>query len=83
MSVDFYSGFLVGFVFATLLGLIFGQIQKARKRVGAHNRVQSVIVKTIKTPQEVRADHFKAVFEIMGWIALLVFMISSAIYFSI
>ena len=83
MSLDFNSGFFAGFFLATFLGLVFGQIQKARRRIGAYYRPQAVPLQIAKTPQQVRADHFRAVFEIAGWVFTLVVGVSLFIYFLI
>lgn len=83
MSGDFYTGFTAGFILATFIGFVLGQIRKTQKRVGAHNRKQPVISFTDKTPQQVRTDHFRAVFEITGWVIILIFGISLSIYFLI
>jgi|GEM_PF-3304888 len=83
MSGDFFTGFVLGFILATFIGWVLGQIQKTRRRVGAHNRKQAVLSFTEKTPQQVRADHFKAVFEITGWVFILVVGVSILICFLI
>ena len=70
MEMDFFSG-CMGFVFASFLGFAITQMQKARRRVGAHKRKQTVSMQTNDTPQEVTRDHFKAMFEVAGWVIVL------------
>ena len=79
MMFDNFWGFFLGFMAATFFGFVMSQIQKARRRVGAHRRTQTVVLHTEKTPQDVRADHFKAIFEIASWVILLIMIFSMSI----
>jgi hypothetical protein len=80
MSIDFYLGCFAGFVFATFIGLIIGQIRAEQKNVGIHKRPQVILGQSTKTPEDLVNTHRSAVARIIGWSTVLV-VISAAMLF--
>ena len=72
MDTLFLPGCFVGFIFATFVGYVFGQIQRARNLVNAPDRFQAAQVQTNRTPRQVMQAAFSASMQIIGWVIILV-----------
>lgn len=75
MGGNFYLGCIVGAVIITIVGFILNQIQNERKKVNAHKKKQAVVLFTSKTPEQIIQEHRAAVFNIVLWIILGIFLI--------
>ena len=75
MSGDFILGLVAGFLIAGVLGFVFAQIGKARKRIATYNSPQQVKMMTQASPWQVLSTAISGLFAILGWsVALIVLL---------
>jgi hypothetical protein len=82
MTLDFYLGCFMGFVFASFIGFVLNQIRLEQKNIGAHRKPQVVLAQSPKTPADVVNSHRSAVARIVGWTMLLV-AVSAGFFFAL
>jgi hypothetical protein len=72
VSGEFIAGLLTGVLYATIFGLIFRGIEASRRRVAAPGNPQAVVHTTGMTPWQVLTRAIQGVFEVIGWVILLI-----------
>jgi hypothetical protein len=82
MTLDFFLGCFMGFVFASFIGFVLNQIRLEQKNIGAHRKPQVVLAQSPKTPADVVSSHRMAMVRIIGWSMLLV-AVSAGFFFAL
>lgn len=71
-ETSFLMGALVGFIAATILGMVMQRIRLERGKMGAHHRTQAVTQQTSKTPAQVVQESRSAALNWFFWMLVLI-----------
>jgi putative effector of murein hydrolase len=72
VSGDFVLGLLAGFLLAGVLGFVFSQMAKARKRIRASGTPQQIRMPTTASPWQVLSTAIGGILALVGWSVVLV-----------